>query len=286
MGRDLIELARLKHWLKNVFVLLPAPFALATGAVLRPLEFLLGLLSFALVSSAVYVANDLADAEADRLHPEKCQRPVAAGRISPLTAASFSTALLLGGLTLGLLARTPGLLWVVAAYLSLNVAYSLGAKRVPLVDVFMLATGYVLRVTLGCLLLGVAPSNWLLLCSATLALLLALAKRRADVLAEMSFAHRPSLAGYNQAFLEHAIAITAGIALLSYALYCLEAAVLLPGREFVSLPFVAFGIFEYLRLVHVHGAGGSPVDLLSSAPSLLPVALGWAVAILWSTGFL
>jgi 4-hydroxybenzoate polyprenyltransferase len=284
--RDLVELARLKHWAKNVFVLIPAPFSIAAGAELRPVAFLLGLLSFCLLASAVYVMNDVLDAEADRHHPEKRKRPVAAGRVNRATAASCSIALLLGALILGVLSQTPRMFWVSGAYLALNAVYSLGIKRVPLLDVFILASGYVLRVVLGCALLGVAPSNWLLLCSSTLALLLALGKRRADVLENLDLRHRPSLTGYSRAFLEQAIGITAGVSLVSYALYCLDAQVLIPGREFASLPFVAFGILEYVRLIHVRGEGGSPVDLLVSSPSVLLSGIAWIGAILWSTGLL
>jgi 4-hydroxybenzoate polyprenyltransferase len=283
---DLVELARLKHWLKSVFILIPAPFAIAAGAELRPLAFAVGLLGFSLLASAVYALNDILDAPADRCHPLKRERPVASGRVSPAAAGLLSAGLTIAGL--GLLAPTGtlGPYWIGGAFLALNLAYSLGIKRVPLLDVFALASGYLLRVVLGCVLLGVAPSNWLLLCSSTLALLLALGKRRADLMADLDPEHRPSLAGYDQTFLEQAIGIAAGVALVSYALYCLDAEVLLPGREFASLPFVAFGILEYLRRVHTRGEGGSPVDLLLSSPAMAVSGAGWLVAVLWSMGFI
>jgi 4-hydroxybenzoate polyprenyltransferase len=164
------------------------------------------------------------------------------------------------------------------------VAYSLGAKHVPLLDVFLLSSGYVLRVLLGCSLIAVRPSNWLLLCSTALALFLALAKRRADLGRGLSTDSRPSLAGYSLAFLDLAIGISASMTIVGYALYCMEARVLVPGREFATLPFVLFGVLDYLRVSMLSDRGGAPLELILSSPALLGCGLGWAVSALWSVG--
>ncbi|MEE8278723.1 MAG: UbiA prenyltransferase family protein [Thermoanaerobaculia bacterium] len=283
---DFVELARPRHWVKGVFILMPVPFSIAAGAQLRLTPLVLGLIGFSLVTSAVYVFNDLLDARLDRHHPDKKDRPLAAGRIGRGLAALFSGVLLATGLGLLALTGIAAAAWIAGVYVGLNLFYSVRGKRIPLVDVFLLASGFVLRVLLGCALVAVQASNWLLLCSSTLALFLALGKRRADLVAGLDDQHRPSHAGYNRACVEQAIGITAGVALVSYALYCIEAEVLVPGREFASLPFVAFGILEYVRLVHTREAGGSPVDLALSSPSMLIVGVGWLVAVLWSTGFL
>ena len=176
---DLIELSRLRHWVKHVFIFMPLPFAVADGADIDPLAFALGLLAFCLSSSAVYAINDAQDAERDRLHPDKRSRPVADGRVSPALAYAWAALLLTAAAALGWSTGHPGALLVLAAYVAFNLAYSLGAKHVPLLDVFLLASFFVLRVTFGCVLVDVFPSNWLLLCSSALALFLALAKRRA-----------------------------------------------------------------------------------------------------------
>ncbi len=283
---DWVVLARPKDWVKGVFILMPAPFAIAAGAELEPMLFVLGLIGFSLVSSAVYVFNDLLDAELDRHHPRKQTRPLAAGRIGRSTAALFSAALLVVGLALLELTGSGRACWIAGIYVGINLFYSFRGKRIPLVDVFLLASGFVLRVLLGCALLAVPASRWLLLCSSALALFLALGKRRADLVAGLDSRHRPSLAGYNRAFVEQAIGITAGVTLVSYALYCIEAEVLVAGREFASLPFAAFGVLEYVRLLHMREAGGSPVELLLSSPSLLVFGFAWLVAVLWSTGLL
>ena len=282
----LLELARPKDWVKNVFVLMPVPFALADGATLDPLSFVLGIAGFCLGNSSVYAFNDAFDLELDRNHATKCFRPVAAGRISVAQALVFSAVLLAAGLLLTNLSGQIEATAILVVYALLNVIYSVWGKHVPLVDVFLLSSGFILRVLLGCALLGVAASSWLLLCSSGLALFLALAKRRADLAMGLDGEHRPSLSGYNLPYLDQAIGITSAMTLMAYALYCIEAAVLIPGREFATLPFVVFGVFDYLRICHVEQTGGSPVDLLLSSPAIMTCGLGWIMATFWSVGLL
>jgi 4-hydroxybenzoate polyprenyltransferase len=278
----LLELARPKHWAKNIFVLMPIPFAIADGATFHPLSFALGVAGFCLASSAVYAFNDAYDAEADRMHETKCRRPVAAGRVSFAAALVFSAVLLGAALLFAMLSgcnEAPGIL---AIYALLNVIYSWWGKHVALIDVFLLSSGFVLRVLLGCTLLGVVASSWLLLVSSGLAMFLALAKRRADLAKDLGDQHRVSLSGYNLQFLDQAIGITSAMTVMAYALYCMEAAVLIPGREFATLPFVVFGIFDYLRICHIKQTGDSPVDLLLSSPTIMACGAGWIMATLWS----
>ena len=282
----LIRLARPKDWIKNVFVLIPIPFALADAgqvdAMLDPVAILLGLVGFCLVNSAVYTLNDLLDAESDRLHPMKSDRPVAAGLISPSVAAVQFVVLLLIGMVLCLAAGRAGVITLVLVYVGINAAYCLGAKHVALLDVFMLSSGFVIRVLLGCALVVADPSAWLLLCTSSLALFLGFTKRWADLTVGMDHNHRPRLRGYSTAFLNQAMTICAGVALLSYALYSINSAVLAPGRELASMPFVAFGILNYLRLADQEGAGGSPVEIAFSSRSSQICAVGWVIAIIWS----
>lgn len=279
----LLRLARPKDWVKNAFVVMPVPFALAAGATLEPVSFALGLAAMCLAGSATYALNDTRDAALDRAHPRKRNRPVASGAVPARAALAFGAALASAALLLAFGSGRELAVALIALYLALQAAYSLGAKHIPLVDVFVLSSGHVIRVFLGCALLGVAASNWLLLCTSTLALFISLAKRRGDVVQGLDAEHRPSLRGYNLQFLDQATGITAGIALLSYALYSIEAGVFLPGREFASLPFVAFGILDYLRIAHTEGAGASPVDLVFR-PAFLLAATGWLVAAAWSLG--
>lgn len=282
---DFVRLARPRDWAKNVFVLMPIPFALAAGGHFDPVSFGFGLASICLTASAVYALNDTLDAERDRLHHKKKQRPIASGRISKTAALSFAAALLAAGVTCALLSRVGATLVVLAAYVAKELLYQLGGKHVPLVDVFLLSSGFVLRVVLGAELVGTTPSNWLLLCSSTLALFISLAKRRSELARGMDGAHRPALSGYTVQYLDQAMAVSAGMILIGYALYCMDAQVLLPKREFASLPFVVFGVLEYLRLAQVRGEGGSPIDLLIASPAIVVCGIGWGLASLWSVGF-
>ena len=281
---SLIALARPRHWVKNALVLMPVPFAVKSGAHLDLRAFGLGLAGFCLLNSGIYALNDSLDADADRSHPEKRARPVASGRVGAGAARAFSLALVAAGLLLGWAAGRPGVMTLFGVYLAANLFYSVLGRRMPLVDVFLLSSGYVIRVLLGCALVAAAASNWLLLCTSTLALFLALAKRRADLVLGIDDRHRPSLSGYSPAFLDQAMLVMLAASLMAYALYCIEGGVLAPRREFATLPFVVFGELEYLRLVHVRGAGGSPVDVLLSSPRLLLCGAGWVVAALWSVG--
>jgi hypothetical protein len=181
-----VRLARPSHWIKNAFVVVPLPFALVGPGEFQPAVFLLGLAGFCLVNSAVYVFNDLIDAPADRLHPRKGGRPIAAGEVSPGAAARLDVALIVAGAGMVVATGVLNAILLVTLYVGVNVAYSLGAKRKALLDVFLLSSGFVIRVSLGCALVGVAPSNWLLLCSSALALFLGFAKRRADLYAGVS----------------------------------------------------------------------------------------------------
>jgi 4-hydroxybenzoate polyprenyltransferase len=281
---QLIRLARPWHWIKNSFVVAPVPFALAVGAELDLPGFALGLLGFCLINSAAYAFNDVRDAEADRHSPAKRSRPVASGAVSPGLALALAAFLALAGLLLCWLAGEPAAIFLSLIYLTANLVYSLGAKKVPVLDVFLLTSGYLIRVILGCALVGAVPSNWLLLCSSMLALFLAFGKRRADLAAGLTSEHRAALAGYTMTFLDSALGITAGIAMFSYALYSQESPAFVEGRELVGLPFVAFGILDYLRVAMGQGAGGSPVEMAYRSRPLQICVLGWLIATAWSLG--
>ena len=282
---QLVKLARPWQWIKNGFVLAPVPFALAVGAKLDLPLFALGLLGFSLVNSAAYAFNDVRDLEADRHSPAKRSRPVASGAVSPALALVLAAILASIGLTLCWLTGSRAAIVLPLIYLGANLVYSLGAKNLPVVDVFLLASGFLIRVLLGCALVDAEPSNWLLLCSSMLALFLAFGKRRADLVAGLTSKHRASLAGYTLGFLDAALGITAGIAMFAYALYSQESPAFVEGRELIGLPFVAFGILDYLRVAMGEGAGGSPVEMAYRSRSLQISVLGWAMATAWSLGF-
>lgn len=286
MITHLVRLARPRHWIKNGFILVPVPFAVAAGATLYLPAFAAGFAGFCLLNSAVYAFNDVCDAEADRRNPRKRSRPVASGAVSPRAASVFAGGLLVAGVALLAMPGSVLALALAGIYVAVNVAYSLGAKHAALLDVFLLSSGFVIRILLGCALVDATPSDWLLLCSSALALFLSFAKRRAEMAAIEGVDHRPALAGYTLQFLDQSMAICAGIALLTYALYSQEAPVFIRGRELAGMPFVAFAILQYLRLAYTEGAGQSPVEVAFRSVPLQLCAIGWAIATAWSLGLL
>jgi 4-hydroxybenzoate polyprenyltransferase len=239
---------------------------------------------FSLINSAVYTLNDMFDAKADREHPRKRERPIAAGVVPVKAAVAQIAVLTILGLSLAAATGSAAALEICGIYIFVNLIYTLGAKHIALLDVFLLSSGFTLRVLFGVALVGSAPSAWLLLCSSALALFLGFTKRRGDLAAGVDCKHRPSLKGYTLSFLDHAMLICAGVALLAYALYSIEAKVFSPGREMVSLPFVAYGILNYLRLAETENAGDSPVEMAYSSRSSQICAVCWLIAVLWSLG--
>lgn len=284
MALDLLRLARLPEWIKVVFVLLPIPFALRAGARLDPAVVALGVLAVCVTASAGYAFNDLRDAAADRASPRKRNRPVASGRLSRRSAGVFAAILLVTGLALSVATARPAVLGLLMVYAAVTLAYSFVLKHVPLLDVFALALGFLLRVLIGCALVQAPPSNWLLFCTFGLALFLSFAKRRADLEGGDGVDHRPALAGYSVGFLRHAMWLTATLSLLSYALYSQEAAVFVGGRELAGTPFVAFGLLHYLRVAELGNVDLSPVAMAYRSRALQGCALGWLAVTAWSLG--
>lgn len=282
--KDALLAMRPSQWTKNGVVL--AAFFFAFWDRSQGLRFEHGLLVglaaaglFCLVSSGVYLLNDVRDVNEDRVHPSKRLRPVAAGRVSPGFAVSLAVALLFGGL-FGAWRLSHGFAGVVGAYVLLQILYSYALKRVALVDVFVIAIGFVLRAIAGALALHVAISPWLLQCTFLLALFLALCKRRHEKLfvdGQAGGESRASLAQYDPRLLDMLIGISASATVVCYAIYTLaETTVDKFGtnRLGLTVPFVVFGVFRYLDLAYRHAKGDRPeMILLSDVPTLVNLAL-------------
>jgi len=273
-------LLRVRQWTKNLAVFAALVFARRLTDPASLAEVMEAFVAFCLASSAAYIVNDIRDRDADRLHPVKSRRPIAAGAVgvgeawvlaAVLVAAAFAAAALSG----------VRLVASVAAYLALQAAYNLKLKHVPTLEVFALAAGFVIRVAAGAWILAVEVSPWLLLCTMNLALFLALAKRRHELI-EMedgAGAHRKVLDSYSPHLLDQMISIVAAATVVTYALYTLAEQTV---RKFGSAhmiwttPFVILGVFRYLYLIHQKKLGGSPEwVLLTDLPILATVVL-WA----------
>lgn len=282
MFRALLKTMRPRQWPKNVFLLAALVFDQQLFIVDSLLRTLGGFILFCLISSSVYVFNDLADVEADRQHPVKKNRPIASGALP--TGAAWTAGILLVVIALGLgYVLSPGFAAVMAGYLIINLAYSKWLKHIPILDVLIIASGFVLRVAAGVTLIHVERfSPWLYVVMTLLALYLGFGKRRAELalLADGAGTHRKVLEGYTIPLLDQYIIIVSGTTIVAYSLYTFSAPNVPPNHTMMlTIPFVVYAIFRYLYLIHVEDKGGEPEEiLLSDRP--FQVAMGlWALTV-------
>jgi 4-hydroxybenzoate polyprenyltransferase len=268
-----LRLMRPKQWTKNLFVLSAVAFS---GKWTDPAAVLAAVLAagaFVLVSAAVYAVNDAADADADRHHPKKKFRPVAAGQIGVTSARLFAVLLAVSGLSLAGWLGWPTLA-VTAAYLLLNLAYSFQLKHLPLIDVIVIAAGFLLRVLAGCTAIAVEPSPWLLLCTAFLALFIALAKRRQELSRGNAEATRKVMAGYSLPLLDQFITCMMATTILTYLMYAHTVHHARP-LFMLTVLFVLYGLFRYLHLLHFQETAERPEDAVFTDLPLLVTVLLW-----------
>jgi len=287
----LLESLRPRSWLKNVFLFAGIIFARlwSPGAVLVTA---LGALGFSLLAGSIYLVNDVADRRRDILHPDKRMRPVASGRLAPGTA--LAAAVLLAFMVLSIsFARSRGFFTVCLAYFIMQLLYSFKLKHVPILDCLLIAMGFVLRALAGVEIVSDAGfeiiiSPWLVLCTFFVAVFLAFSKRRAEVVAlgDGARQHRAILKEYTPYLLDEMIGVSTSASLMCYALYTVSerTTAQVSPNLWMTVPFVAFGIYRYLYLVHMRNMGGSPEKtLLSDPPMILNILLwlGSVIAVLW-----
>lgn len=282
MLKALLKTMRPRQWTKNAFVLAAIVFdgqIINAPAVLRSL---LGVALFCLLSSAIYIINDLADIEADRAHPKKRNRPIASGRL-PVRVAILATIVLLLISLVGAALLSLNFLWIALIYLITNLAYSKWLKHIPLIDVLILASGFVLRVGAGVSIIEVQRfSPWLYVVTTLLALYLGFGKRRAELtlLEGEANSHRRVLSGYTIPLLDQFITIVSGTTIVSYSLYTFSAPNLPSNHSMMlTIPFVIYGIFRYLYLIQVEKAGGEPEEMLLSDRPLQATIVLWGLTV-------
>ncbi len=282
--RDLAGCLRIRQWTKNTVVfaaLIFARHALEASYILRTLA---AFALFSLVSGAVYILNDIFDAGQDRLHPLKKIRPIASGRVGVRTGWMIAAIILLCALPLSF-ALDAGFGAAVAVYAALQLAYSRFLKHRVIIDVFVISFGFLLRVIAGALVIHVVISNWILVCTMLLALFLALSKRRHELtlLEEGAGSHRVILREYSPYLLDQMIGIVTSATLVAYIIFTLseETTSKFGDGMILTVPFVLYGIFRYLYLVHHKQAGGQPEEvLLSDIPLQLDIVAYAVVSLL------
>lgn len=276
-------LLRPRQWIKNVLLFAAAAFAktLTDPAVL--LMVLLGFGVFCMLSSSVYVFNDILDRNEDRLHPTKRNRPIASGRVS-VRAAVVLAGLLMAAALAGATLLAPLFGVIAFAYVVLQVFYSLILKHKPIIDAICIAMGFVLRAVAGAVLIHVSITPWLIVCTFTLCMFLGFGKRRCEIAmmggVNSAVAHRRVLAAYTPDLLNHLITVSAGIAIISFLLYTMDPRTIARlGTNYLiyTTPLVAYGIFRYTMLAERGEAAGPTEILLADRPLQVTILL-WCVA--------
>jgi len=283
MLKALFKTMRPRQWTKNVFLFAALVFDKQLFILSSFLHTLAGFALFCLISSSVYILNDIADVEADRQHPDKKNRPIASGKL-PVSAA-WTAAILLVAFTLAAAYwLAPAFSAVIALYFIINLAYSKWLKHIPIVDVLIIAAGFVLRVHAGVTLMHVQRfSPWLYVVMTLLALFLGFGKRRAELalLAQGAGSHRKVLDGYTLPLLDQFIMIVSATSIVSYSLYTFSAPNLPENHSMMlTIPFVVYAVFRYLYLIEVKHAGGAPEEILLSDKPFQISMLLWGAATL------
>lgn len=277
-----VRLARPKQWVKNLFLFAPLIFARELFLLEPVLIALKAFVSFCFVASAVYVINDVADVEADRAHPEKKFRPLAAGSIS-LVGAYIFAGILMACASLIAFGMDGRFLLVLSLYFLMNLAYSFALKNVVLLDVFIIAAGFMMRVVGGAYAINVETSSWLVLCTMFISLFLGFAKRRTELIQvpDVAFTERRVLRRYQVGFLDNMLTIAAAGTVIAYALYTVAPRTLQvfgTDKLIYTTVFVIYGIFRYLYLIHTTSSTDKPAEVVTSDAPILATAALWVLS--------
>ena len=285
--RHIIKVARPTHWIKNLFVFLPVFFG---GGLLNTSEAVsaaLTFLSFSLAASAIYCLNDIIDVNADRAHPVKCKRPIASGAITiPQAYGMMALSMLVAIVLMFLLpAGQTKTIFVIVAYFLINVAYCLRLKDYAIIDVCIIASGFVLRILAGGYATGVQLSKWIVLMTFLLTLFLAFAKRRDDVLRMNTTGQAPraNTSRYNLTFINQAITITAGVMLVCYVMYTVSPEIIAQfgtDKLYLTSILVILAILRYLQISFVDEKSGDPVKVALSDRATQLILLAWLLSFL------
>ena len=261
-----LRLLRPKDWAKNLFLFLPLFFGREFTNVYKLGNLTLGFIAFCCIASSIYIINDYRDREDDRKHPVKCKRPLASGEVSPSTGLLICGLLIIVGFSLAWWIRDK-FLFVLSIYFLINLAYSLGLKAIPILDLMLLAAGFVLRIKGGSVIAYVPLSEWIVIMVFLLAVFMAIGKRRDDVLLKLSSGvdMRKSVKGYNLELLNTLLALVCAVIVVAYLMYTMSPATLAymgTKRLYYTTVFVLAGIMRYLQIIYILADSGSPTKIL------------------------
>lgn len=279
MLKNILQLARTHQYTKNFFIFLPAFFSFKLQQPEILWKCFIAFCSFSLSASSIYILNDWQDRFEDAMHPQKCNRPIASGRINGKTAVTICICFLFGGLLVAGYVSL-NVFYVIVVYIVLNILYSLRLKYIPIIDIVVISIGFVLRLFAGAEAGGIVLVNWIIIMTFLLALFLALGKRRDDVLLfeKTNNKVRKVIEGYNLKFIDASMVMTGAIVILAYIMWSISPEVVSKHNSYylyLTSVFVVLGILRYMQLSFVEEKGGSPTKILLRDTTIQLILLGW-----------
>jgi decaprenyl-phosphate phosphoribosyltransferase len=277
-----ISLMRPKHWIKNLFIFLPLFFSGEVFQVDKLLSCLAGFFAFSFIASAIYIINDYMDIEADKKHPVKSLRPLASGAVSKRSAITLFIICVAIGISAAAVIKMK-FLFVLMIYFAMNLGYSFGLKNISVLDIVLVAMGFVLRIKAGGVIAFVGISQWLMIMVFLLAMFMAIAKRRDDVLIKLHSGHdmRKAIKGYNLEFLNVMLSLFTAIIIMAYIMYTISPEVMerwKTYRLYYTSLFVIVGLMRYLQITFIDKDSGSPTDVLYKDKFLQVTLILWVIS--------
>ncbi len=280
-----LKLIKINHWVKNLFIFAPLIFSINLFVQEQVIKTIICFISFSFITVFVYILNDIKDRDTDRNNYEKCIRPLASGAVSIKTALIIGTVFFTCGLGLSVIFLKVSVSSIMLLYTAINILYTYRLKNIPILDVFIIAIGFCLRVLMGAIAIGVSLSHWMLITTFTLSLILGFGKRRYELTSVIDknreFKHTLSL--YTKEFLDILIGISVGLTAMSYALYTMDQATIHKtgsDKLIYTSVFVIYGLYRYILIIYLEKKGGNPEEIFIKDPAIVTTILLWGGSII------
>ena len=278
-SKTFLRLIRVKQWMKNIFIFAPLIFSHHLLNIQDITKTVTVFFAFSLVSVLVYIINDIHDCKQDAIHPEKKSRPIASGTISKSQALITGIILFIAGISIAFLVKRPQVIITLLAYLIINMLYTFFLKQIAILDVFIIAVGFCIRVIIGAVAIDVQPSQWIISTTFAISLVLGFGKRRHELLSlkQEAVEHREILGEYTPRLLDIMIAVSSSITAISYMFYTMESGI---SKLFYTFPLVLYALFRYLYLIYDKNKGGKPEEDLINDKGIIITVILWGLMII------
>lgn len=278
-SQTFLQLIRIKQWMKNIFIFAPLIFSHHLLNIQDITKTVTVFFAFSLVSVLVYIINDIHDCKQDAIHPEKKSRPIASGTVSKSQALITGIILFIAGISIAFLVKRPQVIITLLAYLIINMLYTFFLKQIAILDVFIIAVGFCIRVIIGAVAIDVQPSQWIISTTFAISLVLGFGKRRHELLSlkQEAVEHREILGEYTPRLLDIMIAVSSSITAISYMFYTMESGI---SKLFYTFPLVLYALFRYLYLIYDKNKGGKPEEDLINDKGIIITVILWGLMII------